>query len=288
MASRAVRSLSVSGRVSEALLALAVLACALPAAAEAPRRVVSINLCTDQLAMLLAAPGQLVSVSDLASEPQSSSMVAEAAGYGVNHGQAEEVFVLHPDLVLAGSYTAPGTVDLLRSLGIPVVQIAPANSIDEAAAQILAVGQALGQEARAAAMVRGFRAGIAAARVTGDSRSAAFYHPNGYTTGSGTLANEVMELTGFRNVAATAGVRGGGVLPLERLVMAAPELIVTSEPYPGASRAEEILTHPALRAAEASAGAALHTDADWVCGTPYLLRAIGRMAAAHAALEVKK
>ncbi len=40
-----------------------------------PERVVSVNLCTDQLAMLLAAPGQLISVSHLASDPLSSSMV---------------------------------------------------------------------------------------------------------------------------------------------------------------------------------------------------------------------
>ena len=277
----------MSARASDLALVLALAASALPAAAEAPRRVVSINLCTDQLAMMLAAPGQLVSVSHLASEPQSSSMTEEARAYPANHGQAEEVFILHPDLVLAGTYTALPTIDLLRSLGIPVVQIAPANSLDEAAAQIRAVGAALGQEAKAEAMAQDFLAGVAAARATGDIHTAAFYHPNGYTTGAGTLANEVMELTGFRNIASTAGVTGGGVLPLERLVMAAPDLIVTSEPYPGASRAEEILTHPALRAVEAQAGAGLHTDADWVCGTPYILRAIGKMAAAHATLEAK-
>ena len=45
------------------------------APAPVPARVVSINLCTDQLAMLLAAPGQLLSVSHLAREPQSSSML---------------------------------------------------------------------------------------------------------------------------------------------------------------------------------------------------------------------
>ena len=61
---------------SKALLLAAVLAASLsPALADAPGRVVSINLCTDQLAMMLAAPGQLVSVSHLASEVQSSSMV---------------------------------------------------------------------------------------------------------------------------------------------------------------------------------------------------------------------
>lgn len=275
----------MSAPASRAALALALAACALPAAADAPRRVVSINLCTDQLAMMLAGPGQLVSVSVLASEVQSSSMVAEAAAYPANHGQAEEVFLMQPDLVLAGSYTALATVDLLKGLGIPVVQVPPANSLEEAVEQLRTVGRALGQEARAEAVAKAFAEGIAAARVTGDSHAAAFYHPNGYTTGQGTLANEVMELTGFHNIAATAGVTGGGVLPLERLVMAAPELIVTSEPYPGASRAEEILSHPALGAVEAGAAARLTSDADWVCGTPHLLRAIARMGAAREAIE---
>lgn len=266
-------------------LALAFWVGAGAAGADAPRRVVSINLCTDQLAMLLAAPGQLLSVSHLAREPQSSSMLVEAQGYAVNHGQAEEVFRLAPDLVLAGSYTALGTVDLLRRLGVPVVQVPPADTLAQAVEQVRIVGHALGQDARAEAIATEFSAGIAAAQVTGDRHSAAFYHPNGYTTGAGTLANEVMELTGFDNVGARAGVTGGGILPLERLVLAAPELIVTSEPYPGASRSEEILVHPALGAVRAGAGARLSSDADWVCGTPHLLRAIARMTAARETLE---
>ena len=44
-----------------------------------PARVVSINLCTDQLALLLAAPGQLLSVSWLSQDPQSSMLAAAAA-----------------------------------------------------------------------------------------------------------------------------------------------------------------------------------------------------------------
>ena len=40
------------------------------AAQAAPVRVASVNLCTDQLAMLLAAPGQLASVSAWAARPQ--------------------------------------------------------------------------------------------------------------------------------------------------------------------------------------------------------------------------
>ena len=268
-----------------ALALAAFAASAAPVWADAPARAVSMNLCTDQLAMMLAAPGQLVSVSHLASEVQSSSMVEEARAYPMNRGQVEQVFLMRPDLVLAGTYTQVATVDLLRRLGVEVVQVPPASSFLDAVEQVRIVGRALGQEPKANAMADAFAAEIEAARFDGSPRTAAFYYPNGYTTGAGTLANEVLELTGFTNIGATSGVTGGGILPLERLVMAGPELIVTSERYPGASRSEDILVHPALRAVQAKAGVELTSDADWVCGTPHLLRAIGKMQAARTALE---
>ncbi|PKP83954.1 MAG: ABC transporter substrate-binding protein, partial [Alphaproteobacteria bacterium HGW-Alphaproteobacteria-2] len=76
-------------RLSSAALALlAALGSAPGAAADTPppARVVSINVCTDQLAMLLAAPGQLLSVSHLARDPYSSAMAAEARAWPANRG----------------------------------------------------------------------------------------------------------------------------------------------------------------------------------------------------------
>lgn len=256
-----------------------------PALADVPARVVSINLCTDQFAMLLADPGQLVSVTHLATDPLMSSMVDEAAGYAVNRGQAEQVFLMQPDLVLAGTYTSVATVDLLRGLGVKVLQVPPVTSLADAAAQVRQVGTALGHPARAEAMAQTFEAEVAALRVMGDKATAAFYFANGYTTGRGTLADEVIDLTGFSNMGAEAGVTGGGILPLERLVLADPQVVVTATPYPGASRSEEVLVHPALQALRGEVGA--QTDADWVCGTPHLVRAIRRMAALRATLPAR-
>ena len=257
----------------------------LPAHAEAPARVVSMNLCTDQLAMMLAAPGQLVSVSHLASDPLSSSMVAEAAAYPQNRGEAEQIYLMQPDLVLAGTYTSLASVNLLRALGVTVMQVPPVESLDQAIEQILLIGQSLGREAEARALADQFVTDLAAVTWNGPSASAALYYPNGYTVGAGTLADDVLTRTGFHNIGAEAGLTGGGTLPLERLVMAEPQVVVTSTPYPGASRSEELLTHPALRAIRASAGLAATSDADWVCGTPHILRAMAKMKAAREGLE---
>jgi len=54
----------------------------------APLRVVSMNLCTDQLAMMLADKGQLISVSAITTDPNMSSMAEAARAYPINHAQA--------------------------------------------------------------------------------------------------------------------------------------------------------------------------------------------------------
>ena len=122
------------------------LAFAAPAAAQqAPARVVSMNLCTDQMAMLLAAPGQLISVSSLARDRQSSAMADEAMRYPVNHGLAEEIWLLKPDLVIAGTFTARASVEMLKRLGVPVLTVPPAYGLADIAERLRLVGDAIGQ-----------------------------------------------------------------------------------------------------------------------------------------------
>ncbi len=246
-----------------------------------PKRVVSINACTDQLAMMLAGPGQLVSVTHLAQDPRVSSMTETAKAYPVNHGRAEEVFLLKPDLVLAGRYTQQPTVDMLRGLGIEVIQFDPARSLDDVTALLTQAGAALGRSDRATALIDAFdrqRATLLAALDTSAPRpSAALYFANGYTTGPGTLANDILETAGFSNVAQDAGFPGGGFMPLEVLVMADPAAVITGTRYPGASRAEEVMAHPVIAAVTDGAGKTMTTDADWLCGTPHVLRAAERL-----------
>ena len=269
---------------SNPLLPVALALWAGAAVAAPPERVVSMNLCTDQVAMLLAAPGQVVSVSHMALDPLSSAMVEEARGYTINRGGAEQIFLMRPDLVLAGTYTSRASVDLLRGLGVTVLELPPTDTLADVAAQMRLIGDALGRGPEGEAMAQAFEAEVAALHTPVDPATAAMYYPNGYTAGAGTLSNEILELTGFRNIGAEAGLTGGGILPLERLVMAAPDVIVTSTPYPGASRSEEILAHPALAAIRRDAARAKVSDADWVCGTPALLNAIRTMAEARPSL----
>jgi iron complex transport system substrate-binding protein len=246
---------------------------------------VSINLCTDQLAMMLAAPGQLVSVSDLAADPHSSAMAETARAYPVNQGRAEEVYLLAPDLVLAGAYTDPATVQMLRRVGLRVEQFDTARSLHDTRDRIAQMARVLGREDAGAALIARFDARLAALETEAGPRPrAALYHPNGYTLGGGTLADDILRAAGFRNLAAELGHRGGGTLPLEQLVMAAPDLLISAAPLPGASRSEAVLGHPALDALRKGRAGLRITSPDWICGTPHVLNAVERLTDARRAM----
>ncbi|MCC5954886.1 MAG: ABC transporter substrate-binding protein [Natronohydrobacter sp.] len=252
------------------------------AVAGPPERVVSINLCTDQLAMLLAAPGQLVSISRISHDPNVSVMLEEARRYPINYGQGEEVFRLSPDLVLAGAFTSSYTVGLLRRLGVEVAQLPIANSLDAIPGNIREVGLLLGREVEAEVVVAQFEADLASLRADRDRATrAALHYANNYTSGENSLAHEILTAAGFANIAAEAGLSGGGTLAMERLVMLMPDLVISGQPYPGASRSEEVLRHPAMEVLRDRHAAHALADAEWVCGTPAVLRAIARLVDLH-------
>ncbi|WP_245514075.1 ABC transporter substrate-binding protein [Antarcticimicrobium luteum] len=261
-------------------------AAALAGTAPAPKRVVSVNLCTDQLALLLAAPGQILSLSHLSQDPDSSSMAEAARAYPTNGSGAEEVYLLAPDLVLAGSFTAASTVQMLRTLGIRVEIFAPAQSLADVPERIAQMGAALGREAEAAALIARFRADLDRLSATPDRRPrAALYYVNSYTVGDRTLAGDILRAAGFANVAGEAGLARGGTLPLEQLILLAPDVIVSGRDYPGQSRAEEVLDHPALRALPGTRVAGTLTDRDWICGTPMVLSAVEKLRDLRLSLE---
>ncbi len=259
-------------------ITLALLSVATGAFSE-PSRVVSMNLCTDQLAMLLAAPGQLVSISYIAQDERASAMAEAALAYPVNHGLAEEIYLLQPDLVIAGAYSTTATTEMLRRLGIPVVVFQPANSLQDVRARILQMGDILGREEAARALLVDYDQRLATQEQAGpEAPRAALYAANGFTSGSMTLAGQILRAAGLRNIADELGYTRSGHMPLELLAMSAPELLIGTSPYPLAARSEDNLAHPVVRQLASRSGAGQMRDADWVCGTPHVLRAVAALA----------
>ncbi|MBN8291822.1 ABC transporter substrate-binding protein [Rhodobacter sp. NTK016B] len=252
-----------------------------------PARVVSMNLCTDQLALMLAAPGQLVSGSYLAHDGVVAPLRDAARSLPANRGLAEEIYLLQPDLVLAGRYSTVATVAMLQRLGVPVIRFEPEYSLDDIEDALAQMGTALGRETEAEALIADFRddrARLAAyqaqVRAGTEVPRAVLYSARGWTGGSNTLSGDILRAAGLRNLADEMGFEWGGMVALETLLMADPDRLILGQPArnpEGWSEARALLHHPALRHSRAFRAGVAANDRDWVCGTPFVLDAVARL-----------
>ena len=248
------------------------------AAAPEPRRVVSLNLCTDQLVLGLLDRERIAGVSFLADDPDVSVEHTRASGLPRLHADAEEVLALAPDLVLAGRYGANETLRMLERVGIRVERFPPPESIDDARAQIVRAGALLGEPGRAQAWVD-VLASIPP-RAERPALRAVSYGFGGSTAGTGTLEDELLERGGFENLARRLGLGPYAALSMEQLVMGRPEVVVVSTYRASAPTLwREALHHPAL--VDRTHWTVVPLPSAWTsCPTPMLAAAVERLRAA--------
>jgi iron complex transport system substrate-binding protein len=267
-------------KMGRAVAAL-VLAGVVGAGHTAPQRIVSLNLCADELVLRLAEPGTVKSVTWLARDPALSNVSALAQDVPVNRGLAEDVVPLAPDLVIAGAYTTRTAVALLKRLGIPVLELTVPTDVDEALVQIETVAAVLGASAKGTQLIADIRSGLAEVHVASAKSSqpiAAVYQPNGFTIGKGSLVNDLLSRAGLRNLAVERRIDNYGELPLELLLFAQPDLLImnTAEDR-GPAMAYEVLRHPALVRRYHGARVVSVPSAWWSCPGPRLVDAVQRL-----------
>ncbi|WP_235031576.1 ABC transporter substrate-binding protein, partial [Geminicoccus flavidas] len=218
-------------------------------------------------------------------DPAMSALAEPAQGLHLNHRQAEEILALDPDLVLTSTFTDSTTTALLARLGRRVVALPPVTSLAEARAQILEVANLLGESARGRAMAAAFDAALAAVPPPAGSQPrprAVLFQANGWTEGPATLAGDVLRHAGLDNLAASFGIDAYGRLPLETVLLAAPDLVVSGTMPGGApSLAQALLDHPALRAALPEQRRIRMPEALWTCGLPQTADAVALLARAR-------
>ncbi|MDO8344967.1 MAG: ABC transporter substrate-binding protein [Cellvibrio sp.] len=220
-----------------------------------PQRIASLNICIDQLLWELVPHERLVSISYLTAHPMWSPIAAQVRGIPLNHGLAEEIVPLKPDVIFAGEFDAPEAVALLERLGNPVERLPLPRKLADINRQILQLGQLVGAKEKALAMTQKNSAQVAelqvaarqAANTTQQPLTAFWYSSNGVVIGDGTLEHELMLLAGLHNLAAERGMFGFNQLDLELLLSAKPQILIIEEGTAEAfSLAREYLAHPAL------------------------------------------
>lgn len=255
-------------RVFASLLAIS-LALAAPAGAE-PRRVASLNLCTDELLLALADPGQIVSVTHLAHSPAETPLWRQARRYRRNDGSLLSVAPLRPDLVVTMGGGARDRLRIAGRMGIATLDLPFARSLDDLATNVRRLARALGRPSAGAALLRrleAVRATAPRARI-----DAIWLGGGGRTVAADGLEAQWMALAGLRQRA-----MNGDRVPLETLIARPPAVLLRSDYRQGQySRAQRWLAHPAARRARAER--TLATDGRrWTCMGPLLIEEIERL-----------
>jgi iron complex transport system substrate-binding protein len=218
------------------------------ATAELPR-VVSMNVCTDQLLLTLADPEQILGLSRYSRDRLQSWAADDARRHRILSGGAEDILVLRPDVVVASLFDKRATREVLKEKGLHLAEFGVPRSLGEVKQQIREMGAIVQHSDRAAAEIARLDAAIGRARQTVAHRRYRVLplSRRGWVSGSESLLSSLLTETGLFNAASELGVAFGGFASLEAIVNLKPDFIVVSD---ASDTAEDdgraFLLHPAL------------------------------------------
>lgn len=248
-------------------------------AAAAPARIVSLNLCTDQLAVLLLPKSRIASLSYLVRDAHLSRVADRVAGIPTNRGGAEEAIAARPDLVLADRGTSRDTLALLRRMSIDVYLHDVPDDVAGIEYETRRLAAALDAREAAEALLTEMRNRLATIRPAGSKVTALWFFPNAYTSGRGTLSDAALTAAGFVNLAPRVGYAG---ISVEELIVARPDrLVLQHDDTPTFSNAAAVLAHPAVNTLWPASRRIDLPGNLLVCGAPFFAEAVERIAAAR-------
>ena len=240
------------------------------AAASAGSGIVSLNLCTDELVLLLADPARIRSVSYLSHAPEESALWRLARRYRSNDGSMLAAAAVGPGLIVTMGDSGRDRARLAAAIGARLLVLPYPATLADVARNIQTIGQATGGEARAARIVASMRAAEATASVR--ARDAIWVAGGGRSIAADGLSARWLRLTGLqqRRIA-------GDRLTLETLLARPPSILIESRYRAGqTSSATAWRRHPAAR--NVAAGRTIATDGRrWTCAGPTLLPEILRL-----------
>jgi iron complex transport system substrate-binding protein len=252
----------------------------------APRpRIVSMNPCVDAVLMRVADPEQIVGISHYSLDPRATSIPLDLARrFHATSGTAEEIVALAPDEVLAGPHVSPATIHALERMHVHLMKQPVAESVAESERQIRQIAAVVGAPERGEALIEAIERAIADARPRDDVLlPALIWQGGGLVPGQGTLADELLRLTGYRNVSADYGLEKWGMLPLEYLLASPPALVLSVGT--GEAGRDRMLGHPAVRKLSTHIALRTYPFRLLQCAGPTIIDAVTRLAAVRRELE---
>jgi iron complex transport system substrate-binding protein len=216
-----------------------------------PLRIISLNLCADQLLQRLAEPQQILGLSPLARDPALSVLAADALRYPTIAPKSELLLTMKPDLVLL----APAGQELLRAHlqenGIAVLTVKGWTTLTEGEVQIRELAQRLGRQEQGETLIAQIRQAMQDSLHTPPdaTRSVLEIERRLYTPGRTSLIADLLRLWHIPNLADQPALQSGGFIALEQLLMLKPDRLIVSNGTEETSADDmglALLRHPAL------------------------------------------
>ncbi len=167
------------------------------------------------------------------------------SGYDTN---IEQIIALEPQVLLMATMAqTPEQIEALEAAGVKVV-VSDAHDIEGVYTAIGIIGQLMGKEDNAAALVEEMRQGFdaLAAEATGDGTQTVYFEISPlewglWTAGSNTFMNEIAEMLGMKNI--FADLDGWASISEEQVLERNPDYILTVTMYfgEGPTPTEEIM-----------------------------------------------
>ncbi len=239
-------------------------------ASVATLQVASLNLCTHELLLAIAAPEQIVSVSHLAHQPQETTLWRQARRYRQNDGSLLSVAGLKPDLVLTMGGGARDRARIAKRLGIRILDLPFPQRLADVELQIRTVADALGRRPAGMRWI----ARLDALERSQPSRQfdTIWLGGGGRSVQATGLAADWMRLAGFRQRPLT-----GDRVSLEQLLVRPPAVLLRSDYRRGEySGSQRWLMHPLAKGTRRSR--TVPTDGRaWTCMGPPMIDEVLRL-----------
>lgn len=201
-----------------------------------PKRIVSLNLGNDEILCALVDERRIAGLSRFSHDDETSNVadVARRVNVFVDRN-AEHIVSLQPDLLLAARYSKIDLKALLAQTSIPIIVTTDFRNFGEIESNIRLIGQAVGEETKADAVINEMRQKLANARSRlrreNEGLRVLYLAPGNFTAGAGTSIGEVLLGAGLKNAAADAGIKGNVKTASEQILQINPDVILIATGY---------------------------------------------------------
>jgi len=215
---------------------------------EKPKKIISLIPSNTEIVYALDRGDAIVGVTDFDNYPEEAMSKEKIGGMEFN---VEKMISLKPDLVFAHESTADNAaagLQQLRDAGIAVVVVNDAQKFDGVYTSIEMIGQAIGEQEKAAELVDDMKNRFAelkkqAAAIKADQQKTVFVEvspaPEIYAAGKNTFIDEMLVLIGAKN--AIGDMDGWPKVDQEAIVERNPDVVVTTYGYYSEKPVEQVL-----------------------------------------------